>query len=128
MHQPTATVAILETYPKLPNSLPSVTNEAIATLIRSHLDVNIRHLTSSVDRKDGLGLLLRLKTIYASANLADQQRALNNLQDLQMHPKESMTSIVSRFPKTLQHLHHATADPKQLPRDQSLVMMFIQKL
>jgi hypothetical protein len=45
-----------------------------------------------------------------------------------MHPKESMTSIVSRFRKTLQHIHHATAGRNQLPRDQLLVMMLIQKL
>jgi hypothetical protein len=126
MHQPTS--EILETHPNLPDALPTVTNEAVATFLRSHVDVDIKHLTNSVERKDGLGLLLRLKTIYASATLADQQHALTNLQSLAMHPKESMTSFVSRFRKTQQHLHHATADASLLPKDKSLVIMFVQKL
>jgi hypothetical protein len=122
-------VEILENYPYFPDSLPIVMNEAIATFICSHLDVNIRHLTSSVDHKGGLGLLLCLKTIYAAATHVNQQHALNSLQDLQMQPKESMTTIGSHFRKTLQHLHHTTMDLSQLPQDQqSLVILFIQKL
>jgi hypothetical protein len=122
------TRGVLENYPKLPDSIDPRTNEAIAAFLRSYIDIDIRHLMNSVARTDGLGLLQRLKTIYASATLADQQRALVNLQNLEMHPHESMTSIVSRFRKSLQALHHATADPSLLPHDKSLVMMFIQKL
>ena len=122
------TQMILASYPNLPTSLDPTTNEAIAAFLRSYIDIDIRHLMNSVERKDGLGLLLRLKTIYASATLADQQRALVNLQNLEMHTMEGMTSIVSRFRKSLQALHHATADPSLLPQDKSLVMMFIQKL
>jgi hypothetical protein len=94
-HHPTQ--AILANYPNLPTSLDSTTNEAVAAFLRSHVDIDIRHLMNPVERNDGLGLLLRLKTIYASATLADQQRALVNLQNLEMHNMEGMTSVVSRF-------------------------------
>jgi transposase InsO family protein len=122
------TQEILENYPKLPNSIDPIANEAIAAFLRSYIDIDVRHLMSSVARTDGLGLLNRLKTIYASATLADQQRAQVNLQNLEMHPNETMTSIVSRFRKSLQALHHTTADPSLLPHEKSLVLMFIQKL
>jgi hypothetical protein len=118
--------AILANYPNLPTSLDSATNEAVAAFLRSHVDIDIQHLMNSIEQNDGLGSLLRLKTICASATLADQQRPLVNLQNLEMHDMEGMTSVVSRFRKSLQALHHATADPSLPPQDKLLAMMFIQ--
>lgn len=91
-----------------------------AAFFRSQID--LRHLMNSVVRKDGLSFLLRLKTIYASAILADQQCCLVNLQNLlEVHNMEGMlTLIVSRFwEKSLQALHHASANPSLLPQDKS---------
>ena len=118
----------MQEYPIIPDSIASFVNEALAAFLHAHMHISVKNLTSSVQRGDGLELLKRLQTMYASATQADQSRALSQLNQLQMHDKEAIINFVSRFRNQVIVLSDTTQDPSDLLSDKQLSTLFIDKL
>ena len=81
---------------------------------------------AGIDPNDGLGIISRLQQLYASATLEDKLRAQDYLQNLQMHPKELITSFISRFRRAIQGIYDASQDPEPLP-ELYLINLFLVK-
>ena len=91
------TYEILENYPKLPSKISKTTNKAFASFLKAYMAPSIVNVLAGVDQDDGLGIIHRLQQLYASATLEDKLRAQEYLQNLQMHPKEMISSFIARF-------------------------------
>ena len=128
LEQHSETASIMKKYPVLPEKIKSYINEGLAAFLHAHLNSNVRNLTSSVERGDGIGLLQRLQTMYASATPADRTRALQQLYELQMHGKEAVISFVSRFRNQIQVLSNTTVNAADMPTDKELATFFLDKL
>jgi hypothetical protein len=115
----------MQDYPILPNSIPTFVNEALAAFIHAHITKNVKKLTSSVPRGDGLGLLKRLQTMNASATSADRTRALQQLYEPQTQNKEAIINFVSRFRNQIQVLSNTTINPQDMPTDKELRRLFL---
>ena len=55
------------------------------------------NMLNGVNPKDGLGILRRLQEIYAPASMKDRNQALAYLNELQMHPKDTITNFIQKF-------------------------------
>ena len=128
VEQHSKTALIMKNYPVLPEKIKSHINEELAAFIHAHMNSDVRNLTSSVERSDGIGRLQRLQTIHASATPADRTRALQQLNELQMHGKEAVISFVSRFQNHIQVLSNTTVNANDMPTDKELATFFLDKL
>lgn len=130
MSQHAETAHIMFDYPELPKRLSSVTNEALSAFLYANMAGNVKNLMSSIDRGDGLNLLKRLQTMYASATPADRSRAYQQLHELKMHPSESAQAFISRFRGCIQVLLNTTMKNAKcdMPSDSELATLVIDKL
>jgi hypothetical protein len=126
--QHSCTALAMQDCPILPASVPTFVNKSLAAFIHVHVTTNLKNLTSSVPRGDGLGLLTRLQTMNVSATPADRTRALQQLCKLQMRNKEAIINFVSRFHNQIQVLSNATINPQDMPTDKELSTFFVDKL
>ena len=83
-------------------------------------------MLNGVNPKDGLGILRRLQEIYAPASMKDRNQALAYLNELQMHPKDTITNFIQKFQRALKTL--ADVSRHTTPPDESEMMhLFVQK-
>ena len=120
------TYEILDRYPKLPKKINNTTNRAFASFLKAYMAPSVITVLAGIDPNDGLGIISRLQQLYASATLEDKLRAQDYLQNLQMHPKELITSFISRFRRAIQGIYDASQDPEPLP-ELYLINLFLVK-
>jgi hypothetical protein len=118
---------IMIKYPTLPLSLNKLISEAIGNLILAYVDHNVRNMLQGINRTDGLGMLHRLKELFASTGATDHADAYSKLMDLQMLPKESITSFLIRFRSALQELANSS-DVHLPPTEREQVTWFLTKV
>ena len=88
---------ILSHYPQLPTNIDPTTNRALASLLRAYMAPNVVTVLAGVKNDDGIGIILRLQKLYASTTMQDKLNAQEYLQNLQIHPRETISSFISRF-------------------------------
>ena len=58
--------------------------------------------------------------------MQDKLNAQEYLQNLQMHPRETISSFISRFHRAIQHIYDASSNPEPLP-EIYLINLFLVK-
>ena len=87
---------------------------------------NVVTVLAGVRNDDGIGIILRLQKLYASTTMQDKLNAQEYLQNLQMHPRETISSFISRFHRAIQHIYDASSNPEPLP-EIYLINLFLVK-
>ena len=98
------TMHILEDYPSLPKSIPLITNQALGSFLCANVAAHVKNILADTNPKDGLRILCRLQEIYTPASIKDHNKAITYLQQLQMHPKDTMTNFVTKYNRALKTL------------------------
>jgi hypothetical protein len=113
---------------KLLTLCTTILNAALSAFLYANMASDVKNLTSSVDRGDGLGLLKKLQSTYAPATPADRSRAYQQLHELKMHPNETAQAFISQFRRCIQVLSNTTIVRADMPDDSELARFFIDKL
>ena len=58
---------------------------------------SVKNIISGVSHQDGLGILTRLQTMYAPITNKDVNKAIDDLNLLQMHQKDSINNFIGKF-------------------------------
>ena len=122
-----ATMHVLQNYPNMPEVDPAV-NIVLSQLFRAYMERNIKPYIDSVPMTDGIGIVTRLQKVFAPTTHADFSRALQDLQELQMHAGESVSSFMKRFHTCTTHMRDVAQTPHALPSEFSITLMFLDKL
>ena len=120
------TAGVLVKYPQLPESINKVTNRALGAFLRAYVAQHVKDILNGIDAQDGLEILRQLQNMYAHATIQDRNKAVADLTQLQMHPRDTIIVFVAKFRKAVK----AIADVSMgipMPSDQELVNLFIQK-
>ena len=120
------TYDILENYPQLPKKIDKTTNKALASFLKAYMAPSVISVLAGADTDNGLLIIHRLQQLYASATLEDKLRAQDHLQNMQMHPKELISSFISRFRRAIQGVYDASQKPEPLP-ELHLINLFLVK-
>ena len=120
------TNGILDDYPVLPDNIPTTVNEALGSFLRANVAHHVKNMLNDVDAKDGMGILLRIQEIYAPASTKDRNEALAYLNDLQMHPKDTITNFIQKFQRALKILADVSIGTPT-PDLSHTINLFIQK-
>ena len=120
------TSKLLDHYPILPSKVDPITNEALGLFLRAKISDHVKTCLTSISHTEGIKILERLQKLYAPATNKDRNKALNNLHQLQMHPKDTITNFVSKFQRNLKTLHEVSMN-QPLPDESDLIVMFIDK-
>ena len=102
------------------------TNQALGSFLRANVAAHVKNILADTNPKDGFGILRRLQEIYAPASIKDHNKAITYLQQLQMHPKDTITNFVTKYNRALKTLADVSigfAPPSEYDR----INMFIQK-
>ena len=120
------TYDILERYPQLPKKVDKTTNKALASFLKAYMAPSVIAVLAGADPDNGLLIIHRLQQLYASTTLEDKLRAQDHLQNMQMHPKELITSFISRFRRAIQGVYDASQNPEHLS-ELYLINLFLVK-
>ena len=120
------TYDLLDEYPKLPTDVSSTTNKAFASLLKAYMAPSVTSILAGIDPDDGIGMIDRLQQLYASATIVDKLKAQEHLQNLQMHPKETISSFIARFRRAIQAIYDASKDPEPIS-ELYLINLFLVK-
>ena len=121
-----STAELLDDYPDLPKKIPSIVNKALASFLRANVAHHAKNMLKGVNPKHGLGILRHLQEIYALASMKDRNQALAYLNELQMHPKDTITNFIQKYQRALKTL--ADVSRHTTPPDESEMMhLFVQK-
>ena len=115
-----STAELLDDYPDLPNKIPSSVNKALGSFLRANVAHHVKNMLNGVNPKDGLGILRWLQEIYAPALTKDRNQALACLNELHMHPKDTITNFIQKFQWSLKTL--ADVSRHTMPPDESEMM------
>ena len=113
-------------YPALPDHIPVTINEALGSFLHANVAHHVKNMLNDVDAKDGMGILLRIQEIYAPASTKDRNEALAYLNDLQMHPKDTITNFIQKFQRALKTLADVSIGTPA-PDPSHTINLFIQK-
>ena len=117
---------ILENYPNLPENIPKTTNRALGSFLRAYMSPSVKNIISGVSHQDGLGILSRLQTMYAPITNKDVNKAIDDLNLLQMHQKDSINNFIGKFRRSVKQLQEV-CDPEDIPSEYKLINLFLQK-
>lgn len=87
---------------------------------------SIISVLAGIDQDGGIAMIHRLQQLYASATLEDKLRAQEYLQNLQMHPRELISSFITRFRRAIQNVYDASQNPEPIP-ELHLINLFLVK-
>ena len=86
----------------------------------------MKNILADTNPKDGLGILWHLQEIYTPVSIKDHNQAITYLQQLQMHPKDTITNFITKYNGALKTLADVSIGFPP-PSEYSQINMFIQK-
>ena len=100
-------------------------NMVLFQLFKAYLERNVRPYVATVSNLDGIGVLVKLQKVFAPTTYSDFSRALQDLQDLQMHPGESIASFMRRFHTLQEAMNDVAQGPNLVPNEFAITQMFL---
>ena len=104
-----------------------MTNQALGSFLHVYVSASVKNILSGTDPQDGLGILAHLQNLYAPATIHYRNEAQAHLNQLQMHPKDTITNFfVVKFRCEIKTLSDVSLG-MPIPTDYELINLFIQK-
>ena len=111
------TMLVLQHYPRMPGKMEPGINLVLSQLFRAFIARNVKPYISTVPIVDGIGIIERLQKVFAPTTHADFSRALQDLQDIQMRPGESISNFMRRFHTAHESMTDAAQTSNAVPTE-----------